>query len=415
MSYFFLKHKGEISFFTALTGLIVISVIAHSFPSVGMLFVLQTGFEAGTVGGAADWLAVKMIFDEIKIGSVRIVPASGIIPRKQKAIAQGAGRLVAEEWLSPESVKKLLASVDVSDAIGDYLETAKRSGETLKWVQWLADQIIEFLNRPATHEKISIVLKEQWTEVKLSKLIANNISDENIKKVLDALIPFLADKLGNALTTREAFNFIHEKLSEDKGGFLKKLLFDPVEATEKTVLKSSQFLRELQYDPFHPIREKIYERACAWVSNLRDESEEAAAVDQLGNDLMEDWNFDTWIKKVLATIQKYLKEQISDSQSRLHRAVQAWLEEVIGRLKNDAEWKTNINQKVIAVVGEIISKNHHKIGELVEKNLSELSPEEIKNQFKARTYDDMQWIRVNGAVAGFVIGLIIGTVRWLTQ
>ena len=91
------------------------------------------------------------------------------------------------------------------------------------------------------------------------------------------------------------------------------------------------------------------------------------------------------------------------------------MDTVINKLKNDSEWKTGINQKVIAVVGEIVSKNHYKIGELVEKNLSALSPDEIKNQFKARTYDDMQWIRVNGAVAGFMIGLIIGTVRWLLQ
>jgi uncharacterized membrane-anchored protein YjiN (DUF445 family) len=413
MNNWFLRHKGEISFLTALTGLIILSVLSDVFPSFGILFILQSGFEAGTVGGAADWLAVKMIFDEIKVGRFRVVPASGIIPRKQKAIAAGAGKLVAEEWLSPESVARLLATVDVSGVMGDYLENAKRSGETSKWVQWLADQIVEFLNRPATHEKISAILKEQLAELKWSKLIGRNISDDHIKKILNALVPFLADKLSSALTTREAFDLIQEKLSQDQGGFLKKLLFDPVEATENAVLKSTQFLRELQYDEFHPVREKIFEAACRWLNDLRDESVEADSLDQLGKELADNWNLDAWITKALAAIQKYVKEQTSDSQSRLNLAIRGWLDAVIDKLRNDSEWKTALNQKVIAVVGEMVSKNHYKIGELVEKNLSSLSPDEIKNQFKARTYDDMQWIRVNGAVAGFAIGLIIGAVRWL--
>lgn len=193
---FFLKHKGEISFAIALSGLIVSSLYMQFVPPelAAFALILQTGFEAGTVGGAADWLAVKMIFDEIKIGKIRIVPASGILPRKQKAIAQGAGKLVAEEWLSPESVKNLLRSLDVAASLADYLQKIKQNGELTGYINWLLDHLASLLEKPATREKMSVILREQMTQVHWSRWIGQNLSEEKIKKILDHAVPFFCRK-----------------------------------------------------------------------------------------------------------------------------------------------------------------------------------------------------------------------------
>ena len=373
---FFLKHKGEISFAIALSGLIVSSLYMQFVPPelAAFALILQTGFEAGTVGGAADWLAVKMIFDEIKIGKIRIVPASGILPRKQKAIAQGAGKLVAEEWLSPESVKNLLRSLDVASSLADYLQKIKQNGELTGYINWLLDHLASLLEKPATREKMSVILREQMTQVHWSRWIGQN-------------------------------------LSEEKGGFLKQLFFDPVETAEKAILKSIQFLRELQDNPYHPVRLKIDEKVISWAGELKEDSESAQSIDKFGNEISSILDYEQFIETVISKAITYLNEQRSQKNGIMYRSILEWVDDIIAGLKNKESWKRTVNEKVMSVIGDIINRNHHLIGEMVEKNLTALSPEQIKEQFRSRTYDDMQWIRVNGAVAGFAIGIAIGIVR----
>lgn len=260
-SSFFLKHKGEISFFAVLSGLLGTSAVIKLFPEWAPLWmsVLQTGFEAGTVGGAADWLAVKMIFDEIKIGRWRVVPASGIIPRKQKAIAQSAGKLVANEWLSRESIGKMLTQIDVSDAIAEMLSSMHRKGETTAFIQWLMNTLFEFLEQPSTQEKLTVLAKEKLSDIRVSRWIGQHLNDGRVRELMNRLIPFLSDKFIAALSTKEAYDLIYEKMAEERGGFFKQLFFDPADATDKTIIKLTRFLEDIQYNEWHPLRERLNE------------------------------------------------------------------------------------------------------------------------------------------------------------
>ncbi|MBL7958701.1 DUF445 domain-containing protein [bacterium] len=413
--HFLTQHKGEISFAIALSGLILSSLLISFTPQTYLVFliIIQTGFEAGTVGGAADWLAVKMIFDEIKIGNVRIVPASGIIPRKQKAIAQAAGKLVADEWLSPQSVKNVLQSVDVAGALADYLEKIKQNGELSGHVSWLIERFTKILEKPAAKEKLAGILNDQITRIQWSRWIGGSITDDRAKKLLDQLVPFFAEKLTELLSTQEAFDLIVEKLSEDKGGLLKQLFFDPVETAEKAILKSIQFLRELQDNPYHPVRLKIDTKSLAWINDLRTDTASAKKLDKLGAEIISELEFTLLAEKVIGRLIEFLHEQSNEKEGLIYRNVSDWVGDVILELRNNSVWQKTVNENVISVIGEVINRNHHLIGAMVEKNLSSLSPEQIKEQFRIRTYNDMQWIRVNGAVAGFAIGIVIGIIRVL--
>ncbi len=68
----------------------------------------------------------------------------------------------------------------------------------------------------------------------------------------------------------------------------------------------------------------------------------------------------------------------------------------------------NLTKKLIK---EIIIQNHNLIEELIEKRLNEIEDEEFINILKKSSWDELQWIRINGIVLGSIIGLIIGLVN----
>ena len=216
------------------------------------LRILQGGFEAGTVGGAADWLAVKMIFDEIKIGKFRIVPASGIIPRKQKAIAKGAGNLVATEWLTPESIKAVLSKIDIADELTEFADNMIKSGSLKTLIKDLLELINSILAKSETRQQITEFVHEKVKSIRAGKFLADNVSIKHVESLLDELVPFMADKLINLLNSEEIYSLIQTKITENRKGFIAEVLIDPIEITETTIRSANILLRDIEYDPQQP-------------------------------------------------------------------------------------------------------------------------------------------------------------------
>ena len=64
-------------------------------------------------------------------------------------------------------------------------------------------------------------------------------------------------------------------------------------------------------------------------------------------------------------------------------------------------------------VSGIIRDNHSKVGKLVKENLDKLDTETLIDMMENNIGKDLQWIRVNGAVCGFFIGLILTGIKTL--
>ena len=59
----------------------------------------------------------------------------------------------------------------------------------------------------------------------------------------------------------------------------------------------------------------------------------------------------------------------------------------------------------------LIEKNHSKIGKLVQENLDKLDDKTLIEMIENNVGKDLQWIRVNGAVCGFMIGLVLEGIK----
>jgi len=62
-------------------------------------------------------------------------------------------------------------------------------------------------------------------------------------------------------------------------------------------------------------------------------------------------------------------------------------------------------------ISNFVEKNHSKIGKLVAENLEKLDDKTLIDMIETNVGNDLQWIRVNGAVCGFLIGLVLVSLR----
>ena len=60
-------------------------------------------------------------------------------------------------------------------------------------------------------------------------------------------------------------------------------------------------------------------------------------------------------------------------------------------------------------------ENHSKIGKLVQENLDKLDDKTLIEMIENNVGKDLQWIRVNGAVCGFMIGLVLEGIKAIIE
>ena len=116
---------------------------------------LHAGFEAGVIGGLADWFAVTALFRH-PLGIP--IPHTALLPRNRKKMSEGIVRVVQDRLLAKESIIEKLSQVELaaqllpavrnalksavySERLPYYLEQAIRGIDTDKVVPLLSGEI----------------------------------------------------------------------------------------------------------------------------------------------------------------------------------------------------------------------------------------------------------------------------------
>src|SRR3954468_14658789 len=88
---------------------------------------LKAFAEAAMVGGLADWFAVTALFRH-PLGVP--IPHTAIIPRNKDRIGEALARFLQENFLIPSVVARRMRNIDVSGAVGHFLQTPSQDEQS---------------------------------------------------------------------------------------------------------------------------------------------------------------------------------------------------------------------------------------------------------------------------------------------
>jgi uncharacterized membrane-anchored protein YjiN (DUF445 family) len=64
-------------------------------------------------------------------------------------------------------------------------------------------------------------------------------------------------------------------------------------------------------------------------------------------------------------------------------------------------------------ISELLVKFHSEIGNMVRSSMMKLNNKELVEQIEEKVGSDLQYIRLNGAVVGGIVGIIIAVLKLL--
>jgi uncharacterized membrane-anchored protein YjiN (DUF445 family) len=420
------EHLGNLSLVVCACSWITAEICLSSNSLNGNWRILANAFEAGTVGGLADWFAVSALFREIPIPIVR--KHTNIIVKNRHRITDSIADMVQNKWLSPAVVREKL---EKSRMIALAMELFERENESLKeYVVSLLRKLAEGLDDADIVKFLGSAIKGELSKIDFARSMGRWIHRALDSGYHEGIWELLFDSLQRASQSTELREFVAQKLweaaGEEKGkGFLKKMFigageitggFNYYSAAETLMAQYKEVLQEAKSDKDHLIRQRFDKIVIDFARGLEEGLPEATEVfNRFKGRFIRDADLQKMLGKMMFDLKGIVSAQLDERDSPFRLVIDKYVDLLLASLKTDPELQEKIDKAIKEAIIMFIEKNHAVIGDMVRSSLDpgRVSDKQMVAEIEEKIGDDLQFIRLNGAVVGWFIGLTLGVIKAL--
>ena len=392
---------------------------AASIPFQGTIAgeIIQGGFEAGLVGGLADWFAVTALFRH-PMGIP--IPHTALLPKNRKRVTKGLINTLENEWLTKESITNKVKEMQLAQMVLQIAEREMQSDAVKKGIVTIAEKAIVSIDT----EKLAVIIEKELktylhtmnTSNILQVLVDQLVVQEYDEKTLDYILVKVKDwtaqdearyQLGSlgmkAMENIKVDGFLQFTLKsfmnivdEDKiGGILQKFIISNINSLQ---------------DADNSTRQLILAKIRQEIINVKENEALLQELENWKEKWIANWNATDKIKEMLEQVQQKAVAFVNNEEFA-DKYVIPFLQKQMNKIKDDEVTVQKIEDWLQKQVVKLVENNHSKIGKLVQENLDKLDDKTLIEMIENNVGKDLQWIRVNGAVCGFMIGLVLEGIK----
>ncbi|PDZ06070.1 DUF445 domain-containing protein [Bacillus cereus] len=379
--------------------------------------IIQGGFEAGLVGGLADWFAVTALFRH-PMGIP--IPHTALLPKNRKRVTKGLIHTLENEWLTKESITNKVKEMQLAQMVLQIAEREMQSDAVKKGIVTIAEKAIVTIDT----EKLAVIIEKELktylhtinTSNILQVLVDQLVVQEYDEKTLDYILVKVKDwtaqdearyQLGSLgmkamenikvdgllqFTLKSFMNIV----DEDKiGGILQKFIISNINSLQ---------------DADNSTRQLILSKIRQEIINVKENEALLQELENWKEKWIANWDATDKIKEMLEQVQQRAITFVKNEEFT-DKYVIPFLQTQMNKIKEDEQTVQKIEEWLQKQVVTLVEKNHSKIGKLVQENLDKLDDKTLIEMIENNVGKDLQWIRVNGAVCGFMIGLVLEGIK----
>lgn len=367
---------------------------------------LQASSKAGLVGGLADWFAVTALFRH-PLGIP--IPHTAIIPNQKARLGRALGRFVATHVFTEAEISRTLERLDLSGILRRFLSDPAST-------------------RPAAEGLAAL----------MPRLLAS-MEDGRARRVLQRIVPrMLGGEAAGRVVGRALRGLMEGGRHQEVFGFI--------------LAEVKSLLAEREEALRHAIEERVREqggRLVGWavgatvarraMAMIHDELEK---MEQGGSELRA--AFDEWVRREIARIEDEPARaaEIGQALRRVltHETIQAWVGDVWSRLRvaveadarrpnshmislfeqalanfgvlldRDDAARARLQRAVQGVVVPLMPAAAGQLEVFIADVVGNWDTRTITDRLELRVGTDLQYVRINGTLVGFLAGGLVWAV-----
>jgi uncharacterized membrane-anchored protein YjiN (DUF445 family) len=386
------------------TGLLVfmaaLCVASFALPPGLWRDLVESASKAGVVGGLADWFAVTALFRH-PLGIP--IPHTAIIPAQKARLGRALGRFIGAHVITQAEVSRVLVRAD------------------------LPGLLHRFLSDPATVRPAAEALAAS-----LPKILAS-LEDGRARRLMDRLLPrMIGGPAAGRVVARALYGLVEGGRHQEVFTFILGQLRGMLTSKEDDLRGG--------------IRERVREQGgqlLGWAIGASVAKRVIAAVNAELDTIGPDGStmriaFDEWVRREIALIEsdpvraaeigRAIKHVVS------HESVQLWFGDVWGRLRaaierdaarpnghtialleatlqkfgeaveQDPAIRSGVERGTAAIVAGLLPLAQERAADFVADVVSHWDAKTVTDRLELRVGRDLQYIRVNGTLVGFLAG-----------
>ena len=386
-----------------LLGMAGLTIGAHFLPPTEAALVLQAAAKAGFVGGIADWFAVTALFRH-PLGLP--IPHTAIIPAQKARLGQALGRFVGNHVFTEAEVRRTVAKLDLPGIVARFLSDSSAT-------------------RPAAQAMAAM----------LPRLLAT-IEDGRARRTLARLIPRMAGGPGagrvvaRAMRTlveggrhQEVFGFILGKLKlilNEREDSLRRSIEDRVrEQGGKLVgwaLGASIARRVLtqvngELDKMDADGSELRAAFDEWmrreIVRIEEDPARAAEIGRAVRGVMTHASIQAWVWDVWSRLRIAMEADAAKPGGHTVAFLEAALANFGAMLAADPGARDRLQRAAEGIVASMLPAAQARVSDFIAEVVSGWDAATITEKLELRIGRDLQFVRINGTLVGFLAGGVV--------
>lgn len=403
------SNLGNYSLFIAFIGFIIIKAINFHPVKYSTLDLITLIFEASLVGALADWYAVTALFRH-PLGLK--IPHSNILAKKKDEIAHGISS-VMKDFLPHGVIKEHLESMDFVTLISKSLLQDGNNKELKEVIKKLLIELTIKLKNSNTREKSTELITTYVNKINFSdstiKIASSFINSKNYYNSTLSLSTFLRDIV---IKNKESLaHNIEEQIKGELPFLMQMFAKGKGELVVNKILIFLDTLKDENSSGYISIKKEIIE----FLYNLETNENSKINFNEKIQNIIKD---PTFLDNILVIIDKSLNKVLNNLQNpdgNIDKLIDSVINYIRDKYLTNFEKKTVINLWISDFIFNLVEKHDliDKSALLIKDEITKLSEDEFVEFIEANVYNDLQYIRLNGAVVGGLGGAFIYFVQVL--
>jgi uncharacterized membrane-anchored protein YjiN (DUF445 family) len=375
-------------------------------------------FEASMVGGTADWFAVTALFRDplgIKLAH------TNILAKNKDSIAKAVPKFLSG-FVSQDAIRTELGRVDFASRIADALDAGPSRGEIRAFLRERAAELLKSFAadgaarseelRAFTSRALGFVAARADAPAALAALLRWARSERFDERAIDLAAEWVRDGIGR---NRVKLVKLLTPILKQNAGW--QGLFMGAGTVERALAGLQSTLTEIKTEKTHDARRFIVSSIAEAADRLGgaapDPAGDRAKLSAAFRDALSDPHFSAAVADFAGKLLALLGEDLASSDGEAIRTLERIEDALVLRLRTDDASRAAVNKAAASILAAVIER-----GRIVEglteylAGLLRATDERIfVDRIEDAVWNDLQYIRVNGAVVGGLVGLGLALIK----
>jgi uncharacterized membrane-anchored protein YjiN (DUF445 family) len=373
--------------------------------------------EASMIGGLADWFAVVALFRH-PLGIP--IPHTAIIPRHRAKFTSGIIDMVQNRWLTKEVILERIAGWNISALLLSSLDSAETRERILQLLRGALREGLRDIDEKRISDRLAQMLARslqtgdilRWMKLLGERGLAQGWQHTVFTHAVGQASDWLGTPSVRAVIVRH-LRGIAEEYASNPVRRLGKWMAESVNAlnyddlAEAIVRTMGEEFARMQKDEAHPARGDFDRWLSAMIESVETREDLRASIEQWRAGMLESGRAAELLEQPVNRLRSWLLADLDRDDSVVLLQLRGAMEKALARFSGDEDAQRRLDQWIKEKIASLVDRYHGEIGAMVSRNLDKLDNDQLVRQIEEKAGGDLQFIRVNGAIVGGLVGAAI--------